>query len=600
MSDIEVQSPDIEIVEPHDLQHMPLKEWFELRQQARLDLHFLCRDVLGFVDVDPESVKPHRSMLSYMQHFQGGTEAAGTNADNLTLARLKKGYKPKIKMWDLANPSPQRKTMILCSREFLKSSICTVAHSIQWVINYPNVRVLLSSGTGDQVNKFMSGILQHFRFNDVFRWLFPEHVPQVTRGQSSIERFGSTAGMTTQARTVILNEQTFTTTSIGSAVAGGHYDVVKHDDVVNEVNVRTPESILAVNEHLRMTAPLLQRRHGKPGWTDYIGTRYDYNDAYGQVLDGEKKLPPEKRTYSIVFEPAWTGAWGTDSAKATWAERLPITQLQAIENDPLQGPNVLASQYGLIPRPASSGLIKDRKEIIWTPRKVINELYASLRLHVTGDLHGMAPVTAANKHADNDYTAITLAGFARDGHCYIISIYHGRPSPLEVIAYLFDLWQRHPRIIDMKFQKDHIFNTLAPFLYREQMKRQKFLPLIPMPVNNQISKKNKIRGLQPWFATQVISFAEDIGCRFMLEEEILRFPRFHDDIIETVRDQMENRDGKPEGDAGYQPPIPGMPKTLLGAAPTFTIFGPDGTPLWSGLSDELEPSSKDIDPFTGI
>jgi hypothetical protein len=580
-----------------DLQGMPLKEWLELRQLARTDLEWLCNNVLGMKDVSID-VKPHRNMLRALQQFPGGIDAPDLTPDNLTFKKLRMGYKPKIALWDLPNPSPQRKTMFLMFRGSLKSSMGTVAHKIQWNINYPNIRILISSGTGDQVSKFMSGILQHYRFNDVFRWLFPEFVPW-----GKVDRFGSGAGMTCLARTLILNEPTFATTSIGSAVAGGHYDVIDHDDVVNEENVRTPESIIAVNEHLSMTAPLLERRHNKPGWTDYIGTRYDYTDAYGKVLDAEKKNPPERRTYTVVFEPAWTGTWDTSTAKAQWPERLGISELKAIENDPLQGPNVLASQYGLIPRPAKSGLIENRNEIIWTPRKVINELYAKLRLHVTIDLHGMAPQTSANKHGDNDYTAITLAGFSMEGHCYVMNIYHGRPSPFEVIDYLFILWHNHPRIIDMKCQKDHMFHTLLPFLTQEQTRRQKFLPLNPIPVNNQISKKQKIKALQPWFKGGAISFADDIVCRFHLEEEIIRFPRFHDDILDTIRDQMENRDGSVIADAMHNPnALPSDPASkglIPGSNPRFLGFDAQGNQLWEGLTEETS-NTAGVDATTGL
>lgn len=584
-------------IDPHNLDGMPLKEWFALRHRARTNLLFLCHDVLNMKDVDP-AIKPHESMLDVLQKFKGGTEAKDITKETLTLPKLKFGYKPAVPMWDLQHISPARKTLVLCSRGFLKSSICTVGHSIQWSINYPNVRILLSSGTGDQINLFMSGILQNYRFNDVFRWLFPEYVPW---GQ--VDKFGGFSGMTCKARTAILNEPTFRTTSIGSAVAGGHFDVIKHDDVVNEENVRTPDSILTVNQHLSMTAPLLERRHGMPGWTDYIGTRYDYTDAYGLVLDAEKKLAEENRTYAIVFEPAWTGLWGTDSAVAQWPERLPIRELKNIENDPLQGPNMLASQYGLIPRPGKSGLIESRKEIVWTPRRVLNELYAALRLHVTVDLHGMAPQTAANKHADNDYTAITLAGFSREGHCYILSIFHGRPTPFEVIEYLFTLYHQHPRIIDIKVQVDHIFNTLAPFLQRAQTQRQKFLPIVPLKVNNQVSKKNKIRGLQPWFKAGTISFADDLVPRFHLEEEIIRFPRFHDDILDTIRDQMDNRDGTVVGDASYNPsmttPPIGTQQQLPGTNAIFAGFDSNGTPLWRNITDETQLVSN-VDEYTGI
>jgi predicted phage terminase large subunit-like protein len=575
---------------PNERRDMPREEWFKYRHWARTNLLFLCKHVLGFVDVSLD-VPAHRDIIAAAQHFTGGAE---TSAKDLTLDNLRKGYKPNTPLWSLKHPSPEKRDLYLCSRGFLKSSIKTVAHNIQWSLNYPDIRILISSGTGKQVGIFMTGIFQQYRFNDIFRWLFPEHVPQ-----GKVERFGSTDHITTLARQdFTLREATYTSTSLDSAVAGGHYEVIDHDDVVNETNVRTEDSILQVNQHLSMTAPLLERRDGVPGWTSFVGTRYDYTDAYGMVLDSEKAKAKEKRSYVIVYAPAWTGDWGTESCKATWPQRLPISALRAIENDPLQGPTVLSSQYGLKPRPTSSGLITDKREIIWTPRRVLNELYASLRLHATVDLHGMAPQTAQNKHADNDYTAITLAGFGRDGHCYILSVYHGRPTPMEVIDYLFALWFKHPRIIDIKIQADHMANTLMPFLTREQTKRQRFLPLVPIPVSNQISKKQKIKALQPWFKTGVISFAEDIVPRYHVEEEIIRFPRFHDDILDTVRDQMENRQAGVVTDVMVQPkPLP-EPQVLPGSNPRFLGFVDGGGELWSGIKDSETRFA--FDPITGM
>lgn len=595
------QSPNVTSPIQADLKKMPIKEWLALRHQARTNLEFLCREVLTYKDFDPDHVKPHASMIVGVQKFKGGTELEGLSADNVIIDKLRKGYKPAVPMWDLESSSPQRKTLFLVSRGFLKSSVLTIGHSIQWIINYPNVRILLSSGTGSQVEIFMSAVLQHFRFNDTFRWLFPEHVPH-----KSMDRFGSGAGMTTHARHgVILPDKTLTPTSIDAAVAGGHYDVIKHDDVVNEVNVRTPDSIAQVNQHFADMAPLLDRRHDVPGWTDYIGTRYDYTDAYGKILDSEKSLPVDDRIYSIVFEPAWTGEWDTPNCVPTWPERMGIAALKAIENDPLAGANILASQYGLIPRPGSSGLINSRKEIIWTPHHIIQEMMASLRLHVTMDLHGMANQTATNKHGDNDYTAITLAGFSREGHCYIISVYHGRPTPLQVIDYLFNIYDSYPSIIDMKCQTDHMANTLMPFIRQAETRKQKFLPLVPIAVNNQISKVQKIKALQPWFATQRISISTAVGPKFQIEEEIIRFPKYHDDILDTFRDQMENRNrGDVISDVNYNPPIAPLNVAQQGhvlpgvEARKFLGFGPGGEEMWSG--GRQKQLILDVDSITGL
>jgi predicted phage terminase large subunit-like protein len=572
-------------------------EWLRYRHWARTNLPWLCKFILQYQDASTE-VEPHMAMFQALQKFPGGDDSQDKV---VTLAKLRREYKPHTLMWDLYNPSPQRRTLILESRLFLKTSIAVIGHIIQWIINFPNVRVLISSGTGQLVEASALLINQHFRVNETFRWLFPEHVPQKT-----VEKFGSSIGMTTLARTSILRDPTISTTSVGAAIAGGHHDVHKHDDVVDKENVRTAESIAMVNAHIQATSPLLDRHEDSkgvvmPGWTDFIGTRYDFSDAYGQILDSEKSKTPERRVYSIVYQPAWRGTWGTEDCKATWPQKVTLDQLKAIEDDPLQGPDVLASQYGLRPRPGKSGLLDDRKQIRFTPRKVLNDLYPFLRLHVTLDLHGMEATTAQNKHADNDFTAINLSGFARDGHCYVLELFHGRPTPMEVIDYIFKLWFRHPRIVDFKVPKDLLGRVLLPFLAREQTKRQKFLPIVPIAINNRISKKQKIKGLQPWFRGGIISFAEDLQCRYQLEEEIIRFPVYaHDDLLDTIVDQMENRQGGVESDTLHNvlpapPPSYGL---LPGSAPRFQGFGPGGTEHWQGVEEDTEVITQD--PTTGL
>jgi hypothetical protein len=62
---------------------------------------------------------------------------------------------------------------------------------------------------------------------------------------------------------------------------------------------------------------------------------------------------------------------------------------------------------------------------------VIRQILPRLRLHVTIDLHGMEQST------DNDFTAMTLGGFDRDGRLYVVEMKVGRFSPEEVIENIF-------------------------------------------------------------------------------------------------------------------------------------------------------------------
>lgn len=522
-----------------------IEDWQKLRQKGRTNLLWFCRRVLGYKDVCKEV---HGKLIDSLQKFQGGNEEVkqvGTQGFGV----IPGSYKPSIEMWDLQG---HRKSLILIPRGHLKSTV-NMAHIVQWVINYPDVRILVSSGTGDQVRKFMEEIKSHFQFNEMFRWLYPEFVPH----GKGIKEFGNQERFTVPCRAVHRKEPTVSTCSVGAVVAGGHFDVIKNDDIVDKENVRTPEQIANVKSHYGFLWPLLETSEKAPfkGWMDVIGTRYDFSDIYGTIKDGEA----EKSTgWHILEQSAIVEGDLTNLAtcKTLWPSRVPAQALKDIADDPLQGMALLSSQYLMNPIPSKSGLVDSEDQIRWIPRKDIDHLLPGFTQHVTVDLAGMEPST--NKLADNDFTVINHHGFSRDGRLYINRIWRGRYTPFEIIDLLFRISKDYPKIMDFKVSKDHFARVLLPFLRREMQKRGKFLPVTEITISNRISKQQKIKGLQPWFRNGSIVWASDIDCKLAVINEIMRFPKYsHDDILDTTADALEGFDGEVVAD------IYGRPKTEL-------------------------------------
>src|SRR5690348_9069010 len=155
-------------------------EWKDARQKGRTNLLYLCQNILGYPDVSKEV---HGRLCASLQRFKGGSETVA----ELPGGRLRfepGSYKPYVDMWDLEGP---RKTLILIPRGHLKTTVATIAHTIQWIINYPNIRILLSSGTGEQVRKFISEVKGHFQFNEMFRYFYPEFCPH----GKNVKEFGN-------------------------------------------------------------------------------------------------------------------------------------------------------------------------------------------------------------------------------------------------------------------------------------------------------------------------------------------------------------------------------------------------------------------------
>jgi predicted phage terminase large subunit-like protein len=519
-------------------------EWAKLRQKGRINLIWLCNEVLNYKDV---SERVHGPMARTLQQFKGGrdwlrsSKTVNGNPSPGTFKDLIEGYEVACDMWDLEGP---RERLVLIPRNHLKSSVCTIAHTIQWIINYPNIRILISSGTGGQVEGFIRAIRGHFQTNEMFRWLYPEYVPH----GKNVKDFGNQTAFTVPCRTVIRPETTIASVSVGAVVAGAHYDVIKHDDMVDKENIRTPEQIENVKNHFGFLDPLLQRVNKGPGrgWTDVIGTRYNYSDLYGSILDAQRKKEEsgQKSDWEILVQSAVVKGDLSDPehCETLWPERFPAKELLRIADDPTRGWPHLSSQYLMNPRPDSAGLIDSEDQIVWIPTDVVRKIYAYLSLHATVDLAGMESST--NKLADNDYTVITLSGFGRDGTLYVLSVMRGRYTPFEVIDLLFKLSAIHPRLMDIKVEKEAHARVLLPFLKREMAKRNKYLPIVEIHRDNRTSKQQRIKGLQPWFRNGSIKFADNQPHKLAIIDEIMRFPKYaHDDILDTIADAMQNREG---------------------------------------------------------
>ena len=143
-----------------------LDTWLRDRQRARTDLLFLAKDVLDYKDV---GTIVHGRMIQHMQHFLGGTDYV-----NKWSGKFLK-YEPKVSLWHLKGP---RKRLVLYPRGHLKTTVITMSHTIQWIINYADIRILLSTATGERWEEVIGEIKAHFQFNAKFRFLFPEYCPK--------------------------------------------------------------------------------------------------------------------------------------------------------------------------------------------------------------------------------------------------------------------------------------------------------------------------------------------------------------------------------------------------------------------------------------
>lgn len=557
--------------------------WLKQRERGRTDLLWLANVVLA----SPESrwIVPHAHgiIIDHCQKFAGRLEHAHKS-------KLSKYGMPLI-VESVARKAIQdlegfRDDLILVSRGHLKTTIQTVAHSIQWIINYPDVRILLATATDEKAQFIVGKIKQHFQFNPRFRWLYPEFCPDSKKASD----FGSKNEFSVPNRKRN-DEPTIMTAAVGKALASTHHDVIKCSDVVTENNVRTPGQIAEVKEFFGYLDPLREKyesTNGKPnpGWLSVEGTIYDFSDYYATLLDeiNGGRAP----WWKVTKQSCWL-----DKSKriSLWPEHFPPEQLDRVASQ--IGPILFSSQYELEPVSAESALAT-REEIRFFPAHIVPQLMPRYRVMTTVDLSNPNP--NAKSGGDPDFCVFTTAGFDSDGRCDVLSIYRKRFSQLELVEMFFLLQKRWPQNSKFKVQKDHYAHALEPMMKREMAKRGEWLNIEFAPISTTVSKVWKIQQLQAWFKMGILRFADNIACKDELVLEILRFPRgTHDDILDTLSDLFHNK----ENHAAWEVQPSGAKGDIVPAlGQQFNGFDPISKEArW--LHDQIEQAHNEYSPMTG-
>lgn len=505
------------------------------RDRGRTDLLYLCQEVLGYRDIrgsdpgwdDPNNItagENHQPLLDGLHKFAGRKELVDIEAMKIVSSV------PRVPLYDQVEPDGNRNFLALYPRDHLKTSIISIAHTIQWIINYEDIRILMSFSNGNFADTIMTAILSHFRYNEKFRFFYPEYCPDAAHAKD----FGSLEEFTVPNRTRQITEPTVMSVSVGKMIAGTHQDVHKHCDLVDKENVKTVAGIRDVVNHFGYTNPLLARVKGKQGWRDVEGTRYDHSDLYGTIVDSENEKPSEKRAWRIVERAAEVNP---STKKTLWPHRYTWDALQEIRNDPTVGLYIYEAQYNQR-CVAPSGGLATREEIRFITRARVRQLIPQYRIHTTVDSAGI------EEKANGDYWAFTTVGFLPSGYFHIIDIRHGHFNAFKAIDHFFDINEKfHPR--DFKMEKTQHAQMIEPFLRQEMSRRNTFLNVLNIPRSNQQSKKNRIFGIQPFFQAKRILFVDDLDCAGHLIMEITRFPKFrYDDILDTIADQLQHADGK--------------------------------------------------------
>jgi predicted phage terminase large subunit-like protein len=395
---------------------------------------------------------------------------------------VKKDPAIPFKQFALADKSTHDRALFIPRNCFKSTS--NMIDMVQWIICWPNIRILLVTSTEDLGKKFLTEVQSHFRRQDdgdprlidgkpsFFQLLFPEFCIE---GKNPITTF------TVPCRTEVnMKEATVESCGVETAQSGVRCDVLIFDDAVSNENSNNPARLLKVRSQMSFHRKLMN----PDGYCSVIGTWYNPQDAYGVMIRAEednhtlvwdkshrscdsRDIEDKKCITKIMLRPAmWekgdveidiNGTLREDDWKLYFPQRVHWKWLMG---EYRRDPENFHSQ--LMNNPNQARSVRFQRVVMERQTRVFSQIPA---VHNGQGLLVQAWDTAYSDRTMANYT-VGLTALILGGRFYFLDMVRGQFSDLEVsrvMAESMSKWRPH-RVV---FEDTNGVRWLTNEIYRE-------------------------------------------------------------------------------------------------------------------------------------
>lgn len=474
----------------------------QLRYRAKTDLYWLATEILGNRDFVE---RVHRPVCEFFVRKQPGKTVAEHALTEL-----------------------QKERLLLDPRGHFKTTI-DEADIIQWILVDPNVRILLMSGKDDIAQLMIANIKRQFQKNARMRRLFPELCPPEDVEWGNLSKFTS-PGRTKHN----LKEPTVLVASQKGIKASYHFDIIKGDDLVNEINSADRVQIEKTIRLWNFATPLLEPY----GFRDLVGTRYDDSDLYGWAIENKPDLLIFKReVWQLKAEYRFLDKTNFKVTKAMvdllFPERFTFEWLN--EQRTLD-PYIFNCQYLNDPTPTDTAT--------FTEDLLVRHTIPAQHLPRTGTVVQVWDIGFSEKKYA-DYSVGVNGIYDTRGNLFISDIVMGRFSPGDLVNQIFTFALRY-RPSRVGIEEAGGARLLLPALEMLMRQYRKHFNLDWIVASSLKSKTERVGGIQPLLKNDRIYFSAGINPEVMaeLKKQFTKFPKYsHDDIPDAVSMLLNYRGG---------------------------------------------------------
>ena len=536
-----------------DLNPEQLRQIKSVRWRARYDSMFLGTQILNMEKLLSE--RTHGPLLRSLQQFPKPTRLQFEENDIVIANQWE--YKPAIA--DMRDLPGKRDRLILDSRGKGKTALNCELHTVQWLINYPEIAIAIFQASKEKAIDILFSIKQHFMDNPKFRMYFPEFCPPPGE-----KNFGTQAAFTTPARSKYFKrarrEESVMAAALEAGMTGYHFEVMKFSDVVTSDNTLTPEQI-------RKTIDLFDKTKYQSimigqYWRDVEGTRYHFDDLYGDIIKKyQQQIELKGSSYWQVYcNGCWEketngkerqyipeeiyGANALPDKLDALGKRIPVfpirpedftiaTTLDSLEFQEQEDPANFRAQMENNP----VGGIDGQELFADIAQRVISA--AVFKQNVNPAYNVVMVDSAQTDTVRANYTAIVCGTVDRFGRLYIVNIILGKFKPSELYQKIIGACNQYKPLY-LIMEKSNFNEAAIPALQREWDLFPHYRPEVrSVPIDNQKRKVQKIKdALEPAYTRGDFRFVQDWIPSETLEhafQEFRQFPKsLNDDVMDAI------------------------------------------------------------------
>ena len=418
----------------------------ELRESAERSTYVMAKAVLGFRDLIPSL---HGEMCGWIERS----------------SRRKLGLAP---------------------RDHLKTSVWTIADTVRRMVRDPNIRILIANETSTNASHFLRRIEAVFERNTMFRWLWPELIPDFTKRPKWSETEMCIP------RSDDYPESTVEVIGVGGAVVSRHYTLIKLDDLVGKEASESAEVMRkTIDWYLYCESLLVDPKNE----IHTYGTRWTYNDLYAWIEKNERDVDTYHRS-------------AIEEDQAIWPERFDLDELDRIRRK--IGSFKFSCQYLNRPFDPEATSFDPAWLRFYT---IVNDQAVAEGLvegpTVDSMVRHMFVDPAISERSSAARTAIVVTGASPDGRKFVLDAWADRCQPFKMFEKIFELQDRWNceavGVEDVAYQR-----VIKPFLEAEAQRRGRWINVRGLKPDVRIKKEGRIRALQPYMERGELWFQRDM------------------------------------------------------------------------------------------